>query len=239
VRSRSELGGSTGAYYTGSPGLDTVFEDDLPSYQGYGATFRSWAGDHINAHGAAGYGQWLSGAVGYDYSLQVGRAATDGGMAVVGTAGHWANGSAVGDVVLYGAGVSNCVWLAPNYEAALEACPGFLAFSKPIRSAIFQPATDGQYLTLENAAGTGFEVVVTSATLASTVHSFGQGMKLLGYSDAFGTQTWKIDGSNGTIQSLVNNSIAYQVGGAAGANCNAGTVNLSTLTIAAGIVTHC
>jgi hypothetical protein len=198
IRLHSELGGLTGAAEPTGCGLNSEIEDDKPSDQNYASTYRSWAGDQLNGHGASAFSRYLSGAAGYDYSLQLGRTGADTGFAVAGSTNDWGTGTAAGDGVLYTNGSSSCIWLSPYFLPALEACPGALTFIKPIASAIWKPATDGQYVTFENAAGSAFLLMRSSATIGSSDVAVGNGSALNGFSDsAFSTKTFALNSASG------------------------------------------
>jgi hypothetical protein len=218
VRLHSELGGFSGTYYTGTPGTDSELEDDLPGYQSYSNTMRTWGYDRLNNHGASAVSSYLSGATGADYLVEIGRASAEHVWGVASATNDVMQGTSAGDMVLEGLTSGASLWIAADQNANsiniqlsatginVRGGTGAAVFLGGLTTGYFsatggqvKPASDGQMLTFENAAGTGLEVITTSATPASSVHSFVNGTQVNGYTNNGSTLAWTAKAASGTV----------------------------------------
>ena len=66
---------------------------------------------------------------------------------------------------------------------------------------VLNPSSDGADLfVLKTANGTGLVDLTTNSTASNSTLAFANGLTLIGYSDGFATQSWKINSLNGVFQ---------------------------------------
>ena len=134
--------------------------------------------------------------------------------------------------------------------AAILAFPNFIASNGTYTAALLasngsftgngsylRPAADetNAFTVLNRANNHAVFDVFASATDTSSLVAVSYGASLSGYSSSVGTgQTFRLNAATGVITGA-----SYVAGSSAGVSCAAGTVNLTTIVITGGIVTHC
>ena len=201
LRTYCELQGFTGTYMTGTPAASSQLFDQQVNYNTY--PFNMTVGRfQLNNQGVAGNSSLHSGVAGANYYLEIGRTSLDLLLGVAGAANDFVPGTASGDAVLGAWGGGSTLFLAGgSIPMAKVTSTGFTTFgSGSLRCGVFSqtPAADGADLfIIKNAAGTALLDVTTNATPASSIFGFGNGVSQIGYSDSFGTQTWRLNAASG------------------------------------------
>jgi hypothetical protein len=160
----------------------------------------------FNNQGVSTNSSLHSGASGANYYLEIGRTSLDLLIGVAGVSTDFVPGSNSGDAVIGSWGAGSALFLTgASIPMAKITSTGFNTFgSGTLRCGAFQqtPSNDGADLfVLKNAAGAALIDVTTNATASSSIIAFANGVDLLGYSDGFATQSWKINSASGVIQS--------------------------------------
>lgn len=212
LRTEAELQGFTGTYVAGTPGNSAQLWDQRTSFNTYPANI-SWGQIQLNNQGAAAINSFQSGSASATSDLRIGRSGTDALIGASAGANSYVSGDAAGDLVIETVNATN-IWIAAGQVPSAKATPtGFNTYgSGTLTQAIvntvtlnaqivtIKPGTDGQALTLENAAGHAFALSYSAATLASSYLAIGGGAKIQFFSDTgFSDQTAIIDAATGII----------------------------------------
>jgi len=220
IRSETELQGFTGTYMTGTPGADSIFWDNQSNFNTYPAAMTSGS-IQLNNQGVAGISSFLSGALGFNYYLEVGRTGLDALLGTVANTNDFLSGTAAGDAVLSSWGASTNLWLGAAQTPIAKATPtGFTTFGNGSLSegiGLFQPLSDTDALVVKAHAGTLLFDVSTSTALTS----FNNNLGLIGYTGAGSGQTWRIVTSTGesifqqdVVQPATDGASIFQVNNA-------------------------
>jgi len=180
----------------------------------------------------------------------MGRAGSDVRFGVAGAINDFLSGTAVGDAAIFTLGAT-ALWLGgTQVPQAKITSTGFNTFGTGVLqqgAVLIKPATDGDVMTVRNAAGTVVFDVNTTVSAAGSQFEFVNGASLIGYTDNFSTQSFRIIGSTGqaifrstSIAPATDGSAIFTLANSASANVfqintNA-TVGNSTVAVNNGVV---
>jgi hypothetical protein len=201
LRTYCELQGFSGVYMNGAPAASSQLFDQQVNYNTY--PFNMTVGKfQLNNQGVSGNSSLLSGVAGANYYLEIGRTSLDLLLGVAGASNDFVPGTSSGDAVLGAWSSGSTLFLAGgSIPMAKVTSSGFTTFgSGTLHCGVFAqtPASDGADLfIIKNAGGTALLDVTTNMAPALSVFGFGNGVSQIGYSDNFGTQTWRLNAASG------------------------------------------
>ncbi len=200
-----QLQGFSGTYQSGTLAPATFQFDQQTSYNAY-----PWSlgvgGFRLNSQGSAGNSSWTSGNDGSNYYLNIGRTRQDAMIGVAAATNDFVGGTVAGDVVVAGwrSDIGNSLFIAAGQVVVAKATTtGFNTIGTgqlECGQIVLQPAADSaDRLVIKNAAGTGLIDVSTNATPSSSKIELASGIDMIGYTDNFSTQAYKINAATGQI----------------------------------------
>ena len=228
LRTQCELQGFSGTYMNGTPAGSSMLFDQQVNYNTYpfNMTFGYF---QFNNQGVAARSSLHSGAPGANYYLEIGRTSLELLLGVAASSNDFVPGTSPGDAVVGGWQTGGNLFLAAGSVPVAKLTPtGFNTFGTgqlKCGQFVLAPATDGRdVFVIKSADGTGLIDVTTSDTTSASTLAIAQGMSLLGYTDGFATQSWKVNSATGAIQA---GSQIYP---------GSGTSSAPVVTTAAGIL---
>jgi len=228
LRTQCELQGFSGTYMNGLPAASSMLFDQQVNYNAFpfNMTFGYF---QFNNQGVATRSSLHSGASGANYYLEIGRTSLELLLGVAASSNDFVPGTSAGDAVVGGWMNGGNLFLAAGSVPMAKITPtGFNTFGTgqlKCGQFVLTPTADGPDLfVIKNAGGTGLIDITTSAIAGTSTLAIAQGMNLLGYTDGFATQAWKINSATGAIQA---GSQIYP---------GSGTSSAPVLTTAAGIL---
>jgi hypothetical protein len=204
LRSQCELQGFSGTYMNGTPAASSMLFDQQVNYNTY--PFNMTVGYfQLNSQGVATRSSFHSGASGANYYLEIGRTSLELLLGVAAASNDFLPGTTPGDAVVGGWLSGGNLFLAAGSVPMAKITPtGFNTFGTgqlKCGQFVLTPTSDGADLfVIKNAEGAGLIDITTGGTPGASTFAIAQGMDLLGYSDAFSTQSWKINSATGAIQ---------------------------------------
>jgi hypothetical protein len=212
----------------GSPAASSMLFDQQINYNTFpfNMTFGYF---QLNNQGEATRSSLHSGSPGANYYLEIGRTGLELLLGVAATSNDFVPGTSAGDAVVGGWLTGGNLFLAAGSVPMAKITPtGFNTFGTgqlKCGQFVLTPAADGADLfVIKNADGWGLIDITTSAIAGGSTLAIAEGMSLLGYTDGFATQAWKINSATGAIQA---GSQIYP---------GSGTSSAPALTTAAGIL---
>jgi hypothetical protein len=228
LRTQCELQGFSGTYMNGAPAASSMLFDQQTNYNTYPFNM-TYGYFQFNNQGEPARSSLHSGASDANYYLEIGRTNLELLLGVAAADNDFVPGTNAGDAVLGGWLSGGNLFLTAGSVPIAKLTPnGFNTFGTgqlKCGQIVLMPAADGADLfVIKNADGTGLIDITTSETSGASALTIAQGTKLVGYTDGFATQSWKIDSATGAVQA---GSQIYP---------GSGTSSAPVVTTAAGIL---
>ena len=225
----SQLQGFAGTYMAGTPGVSFVNFDQQTNFNSYPFNL-TWGYINLNNQGAVATNSFYSGATGSTCDLRIGRTGLEALFGTAANANDYIAGTAAGDSVISSWGASQKLWIGGGQvKAASATSTGFNTFGSGtlnqgtinnvtlnatgvvtlsgatnINNLVMKPTTDGQQFLMQNAAGQGWLVATSNATVGNSLLAVANGANIVGYSDNGSTLRFNLNAQNGfgTFQGL-------------------------------------
>ena len=197
--SRCQLQGFFGTYMTGTPAPHSMLFDQQNNYNTYPFSM-GVGGFRLNNQSVAGSSSILSGGVAAQYYLDMGRTGADLRTGVAGAVNDFLSGTVAGDAAVFTVGAT-ALWLgAAQIPQVKITSTGFNTFGTGTLQqgiVLIKPTADGDVLTAKNAAATIVFDINTTATASNSTFACVNGSGIIGYTDSFTTQSFRLIGSTG------------------------------------------